>query len=88
MFEQLSVDATDPDWAARLRAVARDFPRLALAHPRVEPPLVTHPLGTPLGLRPAAVVRPLQAILELLTAEHFSNTADRSPIDSGEPDPE
>src|SRR5689334_8737302 len=28
VLEQLSVDHTDPDWAAQLRAVARDFRRL------------------------------------------------------------
>ncbi|MRH90718.1 TetR family transcriptional regulator [Nocardia sp. SYP-A9097] len=72
VFEQLSVDVTDTDWATRLRVVARDFRRLALAHPRVVPLLVTHPLATPLGLRPAALVRPLEAILELLTRAGFS----------------
>lgn len=72
VFEQLSVDATDSDWVGQLRSVARDFRRLALAHPRVVPLLVTRPLSTPLGLRPPAVVRPLEAILELLTRAGFS----------------
>jgi AcrR family transcriptional regulator len=72
VFAQLSIDATDPDWAAQLRAVAQDFRRLALAHPRVVPLLVTRPLATPLGLRPPAVIRPLEDILQLLTRAGFS----------------
>ncbi|MGY1941955.1 TetR/AcrR family transcriptional regulator C-terminal domain-containing protein [Nocardia asiatica] len=72
VFAQLAVDVADPDWAAQLRAVARDFRRLALAHPRVVPLLVTRPLATPLGLRPYAVVRPLEDILQLLTRAGFS----------------
>lgn len=52
VFAQLSVDASDSDWIAQLRTVARDFRGLALAHPRVVPLLVTRPLATPLGLRP------------------------------------
>ncbi|WP_327144201.1 TetR/AcrR family transcriptional regulator C-terminal domain-containing protein [Nocardia sp. NBC_01327] len=72
VFAELTVDATDADWAARLRVVARDFRQLALAHPRVVPVLVTRPLATPLGLRPKAVVRPLEDILELLTNAGFS----------------
>ncbi|MET7769885.1 TetR/AcrR family transcriptional regulator C-terminal domain-containing protein [Nocardia sp. NPDC005366] len=72
VFEQLTVDSSDPDWAAQLRTVARDFRRLALTHPRVVPLLVTRPLATPLGLRPQAVVRPLEDILALLTGAGFS----------------
>ncbi|WP_330180222.1 TetR/AcrR family transcriptional regulator C-terminal domain-containing protein [Nocardia sp. NBC_01503] len=72
VFAQLSVDASDSDWIAQLRTVARDFRGLALAHPRVVPLLVTRPLATPLGLRPPAVVRPLEAVLELLTRAGFS----------------
>lgn len=74
VFEQLTVDPTDPDWAAQLRAVAHDFRQLALAHRRVVPLLVTHPLATPLGLRPPGILRPLEAILELLTRAGFSPT--------------
>jgi AcrR family transcriptional regulator len=72
VFAQLSVDATDTDWIAQLRTVAREFRRLALLHPRVVPLLVTRPLATPLGLRPQAVVRPLEDILALVTAAGFS----------------
>ncbi|UAK32482.1 TetR/AcrR family transcriptional regulator C-terminal domain-containing protein [Nocardia asteroides] len=72
VMAQLSVDAADPDWAGQLRAVARDFRRLALAHPQVVPLLVTRPLATPLGLRPYAVIRPLEDVLRLLTRAGFS----------------
>ncbi|MFE6925550.1 TetR/AcrR family transcriptional regulator C-terminal domain-containing protein [Nocardia sp. NPDC057663] len=72
VFEQLVVDAEDPDWAAQLRAVARSFRAVALAHPNVVPLLVTRPLSTPLGMRPIAVVRPLEHILQLLTRAGFS----------------
>lgn len=72
VFEQLMVDADDPDWAAQLRAVARSFRALALAQPNVVPLLVTRPLSTPLGMRPIAVVRPLEHILRLLTRAGFT----------------
>ena len=54
VLAQLKVDPADPDWAAQLRAVARGYRALALAHPNVVPLLVTRPLATPLGLRPPA----------------------------------
>ncbi|WP_327152181.1 TetR/AcrR family transcriptional regulator C-terminal domain-containing protein [Nocardia sp. NBC_01329] len=69
---QLTVDAADPDWRHQLRMVARDFRRLAMAHPHVVPLLVTHPLATPLGLRPPGTLRPLEHILDLLTRADFS----------------
>ncbi|MFD4431102.1 TetR/AcrR family transcriptional regulator C-terminal domain-containing protein [Nocardia sp. NPDC058497] len=72
VFEQLVVDADDPDWTAQLRAVARSFRAVALAHPNVVPLLVTRPLSTPLGMRPIAVVRPLEHILQLLTRAGFT----------------
>ena len=52
VLTHLKVDPADPDWAAQLRSVARDYRQLALAHPNVVPLLVTRPLATPLGLRP------------------------------------
>lgn len=67
VFAALSVDAEASDWVAEVRRVAREFRRVALAHPRVVPLLVTRPLATPLGLRPPAVVRPLEDMLALLT---------------------
>jgi AcrR family transcriptional regulator len=72
VLAQLNVDSADPDWAGQLRAVGRDFRRLALAHPHVVPLLVTRPLATPLGLRPLGALRPLEDILALLTRAGFS----------------
>jgi AcrR family transcriptional regulator len=72
VLSQLAVDAADPDWAAQLRTVARGYRRLALAHPKVVPLLVTRPLATPLALRPHGTLRPLEDILALLTAAGFS----------------
>src|SRR6266480_4845353 len=72
VLAQLTVDSADPDWAAQLRAVARDYRALALAHPHVVPLLVTRPLATPLGLRPPGTLRPLEDILTLLTAAGLS----------------
>jgi AcrR family transcriptional regulator len=67
VLAQLKVDPGDPDWAGQLRAIARDYRRLALAHPRVVPLLVTRPLATPLALRPPGTLRPLEGVLALLT---------------------
>src|ERR1700723_613325 len=69
---QLQVDCADPDWAGQLRKVARRYRALALAHPHVVPLIVTRPLATPLGLRPAGTLRPLEDILALLTRAGFS----------------
>jgi AcrR family transcriptional regulator len=71
VLTQLSVDTTDPDWAAQLRTVAHDFRQLALAHPNVVPLLVTRPLATPLGQRPPGTLRPLEDVLTLLIAAGF-----------------
>ena len=72
VLAQLRVDPADPDWAAQLRTVARDYRALALTHPRVVPMLVTRPLATPLGLRPPGTLRPLEDILALLTRAGYS----------------
>jgi AcrR family transcriptional regulator len=72
VLAQLSVDPADPDWAAQLRAVARQYRALALAHPNVVPLLVTRPLATPLALRPRGTLRPLEDILTLLTRAGFA----------------
>ena len=72
VLAQLHVDPADPDWAAQLRTVARDYRRLALAHPNVVPLLVTRPLATPLALRPPGTLRPLEDILALLTRAGFT----------------
>jgi AcrR family transcriptional regulator len=67
VLAQLHVDSADPDWAGQLRAVARRYRTLALAHPHAVPLIVTRPLATPPGLRPAGTLRPLEDILALLT---------------------
>jgi AcrR family transcriptional regulator len=72
VLAQLHVDAADPDWAAQLRGVARDYRALALEHPNVVPLLVTRPLATPLALRPRGTLRPLEDVLALLTRAGFS----------------
>ncbi len=72
VLAQLKVDPADPDWAGQLRAIARDYRALALAHPHVVPLLVTRPLATPLGLRPPGTLRPLEGVLALLTRAGFS----------------
>ena len=72
VLAQLKVDSADPDWAAQLRTVARDYRQLALAHPHVVPLLVTRPLATPLALRPLGTLRPLEDVLTLLTRAGFS----------------
>jgi AcrR family transcriptional regulator len=74
VLAQLRVDPADPDWAAQLRTVARDYRALALAHPNMVPLLVTRPLATPLGLRPPGTLRPLEDILTLLTRAGFSGS--------------
>src|SRR5690349_8213246 len=72
VLAQLKVDPADPDWAGQLRAVARDYRALALAHPHVVPLLVTRPLAKPLALRPPGTLRPLEDVLALLTRAGFS----------------
>src|SRR5580698_8861630 len=72
ILAQLKVDPADPDWAAQLRAVARGYRALALAHPNVVPLLVTRPLATPLGQRPPGMLRPLEDVLTLLTSVGFN----------------
>lgn len=73
VLDELVVDTHDDDWAEQLRIVAREFRRLALAHPNVVPVLVTRPLSTPLALRPAGTLRPLEATLALLTRAGFTS---------------
>ena len=74
VLAQLKVDSTDRDWAAQLRIVARDYRRLALAHPHVVPLLVTRPLATPLSLRPQGTLRPIEDVLTLLTDAGFNGS--------------
>ena len=74
VLAQLHVDPADPDWTGQLRAVARDYRILALAHPKVVPLIVTRPLATPLALRPRGTLRPLEHLLALLTSAGFSGS--------------
>lgn len=67
------LDPSDPDWAGQLRAFARSFRAIAIAHPHVVPLLVTRPLATPLALRPLGTLRPLEDTLALLTRAGFSD---------------
>jgi AcrR family transcriptional regulator len=73
VLDQLTVEATDDDWARQLRTVARSYRELALRHPRLVPLMISLPLATPLGLRPLGTLRPLEALLELLTRAGFSD---------------
>lgn len=73
VLDQLTVDTTDDDWAAQLRIVAHAYRDLALRHPNVVPLLVTRPLATPLALRPLGTLRPLEAVLDLLTRAGFTD---------------
>ena len=72
VLAQLQVNPADPDWTGQLRAVARGYRSLALAHPNVVPLLVTRPLATPLALRPHGTLRPLEDLLTLLTRAGFT----------------
>lgn len=72
VLDQLNVDVPNGDWTDQLRTIAHSFRDLALAHPQVVPLLVTRPLATPLALRPLGTLRPLEAILALLTRAGFS----------------
>lgn len=72
VLAQLTVDSADPDWAGQLRTVAHNFRQLALMHPNVVPLLATRPLATPLGQRPAGMLRPLEGVLALLTSAGFT----------------
>jgi AcrR family transcriptional regulator len=72
ILSQLAVDSADPDWVNQMRLVAHDFRRLAVAHPNAVPLLVTRPLATPLGQRPAGMLRPIEAVVTLLTRAGFT----------------
>src|SRR6476469_6822029 len=82
VLAQLKVDPADPDWAAQLRAVARGYRALALAHPNVVPLLVTRPLATPLGLRPPGTLRPLE---DIWPCSHAPGSAEPTPCTSTGP---
>jgi AcrR family transcriptional regulator len=72
VMADLTVDPTDQDWPGQLRSLARQFRAVALAHPNVIPLLVTRPLATPMALWPLGTLRPMEAVLELLTRAGFT----------------
>jgi AcrR family transcriptional regulator len=72
LFEQPSLDTTNPDWVAALRNLAHEFRDAACAHPNVVPLLVTRPLATPLGMRPPGILRQLEDVLALLIGAGFT----------------
>ncbi|MDP1878322.1 MAG: TetR/AcrR family transcriptional regulator C-terminal domain-containing protein [Actinomycetota bacterium] len=75
VMSQLTIDATDDDWAGQLRKAARSFRQMALDHPKVVPLIVTRPLVTPLALRAPSTLRPFEDCLELLTRAGFTDSA-------------
>jgi AcrR family transcriptional regulator len=72
VIDELARTASSGDWRTELRRLAHAFRGLAVDHPRLVPLLVTRPLATPLGLRPFGTLRPLERLLELLTAAGFA----------------
>ncbi|NYD77972.1 TetR/AcrR family transcriptional regulator C-terminal domain-containing protein [Arthrobacter cupressi] len=72
VLEELEVFPDDTDWQAQLRRMAHELRRVCLLHPNVVPVLVTGPLSTPLGLRPAGTLKPLEQILGTLIAAGFT----------------
>jgi len=72
VLSELSVDVSDADWEAQLRQLARQFRRVALAHPNVVPLLVTRPLSIPISMWPSGALRLLESVLELLQRAGFS----------------
>lgn len=74
VLDELVIPDDGQDWQTQLRRAAHSFRRLALAHPHVVGLIVTRPIATPLGLRPLGTLRPLERLLDMLTAAGFSNS--------------
>ncbi|WP_423181228.1 TetR/AcrR family transcriptional regulator C-terminal domain-containing protein [Arthrobacter sp. NyZ413] len=72
VLEEVEVFEDDTHWQAQLRRMAHEMRRVCLRHPNVVPLLVTGPLSTPLGLRPAGTLRPLEQILKILIRAGFA----------------
>ena len=62
----------DTTWEEQLRRMAHELRRVCLLHPNIVPVIVTGPLSTPLGLRPAGTLKPLEQILGLLIDAGFT----------------
>jgi len=73
VLAELIIPDDREDWQTQLRRGAHGFRRLALAHPHVVGLIVTRPIATPLGLRPLGTLKPLENLLQMLTAAGFSN---------------
>ena len=71
VLDGLVIEGGGQDWQAQLSRTAHDFRRIGLAHPHVVSLMVTRPLATPLGLRPAGTLRPLEQLLAVLTDAGF-----------------
>ena len=71
VLDGLVIEGGGQDWQAQLSRTAHDFRRIGLAHPHVVSLMVTRPLATPLGLRPAGTLRPLEQLLAVLTDAVF-----------------
>ena len=71
------ITAREPDntgngnWEAVLHRIAHTFRRVALAHPRVVPLLLTRPLSGPLALRPLGSLQLLEDLIGLFSAAGF-----------------
>lgn len=55
------------NWQAVLRDIAHTFRRVALAHPRVVPLMLTRPLSGPLALRPRGTLQLLEELIEVFS---------------------
>lgn len=71
VLDELRPFPDDMDWQAQLRRMAHELRRVCLRHPNVVPLLVTGPQPTPLGLRPAGTLKPLEQILGILIRAGF-----------------
>ncbi|WP_120520932.1 TetR/AcrR family transcriptional regulator C-terminal domain-containing protein [Arthrobacter celericrescens] len=62
----------DTSWEKQLRRMAHELRRVCMLHPNVVPVIVSGPLSTPLGLRPAGALKPLEQVLRLLIDAGFT----------------
>ena len=72
VLDEVEIFTDDAHWQIQLRRMAHEMRRVCLRHPNVVPLLVTGPLSTPLGLRPAGTLRPLEQILGILIRAGFA----------------
>lgn len=72
VLDEVEIFADNTHWQSQLRRMAHELRRVCLRHPNVVPLLVTGPLSTPLGMRPAGTLRPLEQILRILIGAGFA----------------